>query len=190
MNRVLPPARGKNAPSSARPGRAKPTGPTLHIDGCAGGTAGAFTAGRVRRKVSKRQTAPRDAVELGVFTARVKIVSKSYGLTPLARKAFSFLLALGIAARQITGHVDEAIVVGRRLHSPGLVLMGFRDRGSGRSPRQHKVLRCSTDPVARSNMAQCQPLNRGRSGPQSLLELACLGKPTCGSTRRAFPELF
>jgi hypothetical protein len=101
LNRVLPPARGKNAPSSARPETAKPTDPTLHIDGCAGGAAGASSAGVARHKVSKLQRAQRDNVELERYAGRVKIVSKSYGLTPLARKVFGFLLGLGIAARQV-----------------------------------------------------------------------------------------
>jgi hypothetical protein len=38
-----------------------------------GGTTGASLAGDARRKVSKHQTAQRDAVELERFAARVKI---------------------------------------------------------------------------------------------------------------------
>src|ERR1019366_3612084 len=101
-----------------------------------GSATGAFSAGPARRKVSKRQMAQWDAVELECFAGWVKIASQSKSLQPRLRgRLFSVLLALRIAAREVTGHsareisefleflhhIREAIVIRRRTHPSPLL---------------------------------------------------------------------
>gem|GEM_PF-2984345 len=103
-----PPAnRGRNAPSSAKPPKeATPTGSKLQrMDFYEESATGASWAGRARRKVSKRQMAQRDAVELEGFSWPVKIVSQSKSLQSGPPGAFfRVFLALGVAAREVIRH--------------------------------------------------------------------------------------